>query len=93
MDQLLLSYCQLLLNNIQADNLILNQWWMWAFACVPALGYFVVMAIKYTLLLLPVWLIIGLSWKGLGVISAVAGTIVGRFKRAVDSVIKKEKNQ
>jgi hypothetical protein len=82
MDIVIIPYFQLLLTNIQTDSSILSQGWLWAYACIPALGYMMVMMLKWTMLLIPIWLPLYMAFQGVAKATSGLVTFHARWKQA-----------
>ena len=55
-NEILNAYVNLLWSSFQSDLNVLSNWWMWAALLIPAIAYMLFMAVKYWILLMPIWI-------------------------------------
>jgi hypothetical protein len=55
--EILLAYVNFLWQAFQFDIEVFSHWWMYAFLCVPAVGYLIFFCFKWFVITLPIWYI------------------------------------
>jgi hypothetical protein len=63
--EIALAYVNLLWTSFQSDVVAYSQWWMYAFALVPAIGYSIFFVAKWAFLTAPFWIPLNLVFGGL----------------------------